>query len=705
MHKLLPAWPHRFLQRVPVKLLASLGLSLLLAACGGSNNDDSAAMPGPSTANTVVAYLGETAELKLYAGQSWQLTLSFMTSDGGAATRLALGLPAGGLPAGWRIGSNRSRCERVDNDNLCQIALTYAPVAAEKSSLVTFPYSYVNNKGEPGTGSVAIAYGAMAANAATATLSPAGPVRGVVGKTGNVVLGFATNDGSPATDLHVDILPASLPAGWASPSAALDCANFGAGAPCQLALSYTPAAVAPASVLAIGYRYRDSSGRQQTATAAIDYSAVAPNTVIASQNPAGVIRARTGTSQQVTLRFAPSDGSAASGLRLSTDAGRLPEGWTVKASTLPCATVDSGGGCYATLAYAPRADQPAGKLDLDYAYTDATGRELSGRTTVAYASHDYRAYVTDYGDIVDGEPVGGGVRQCELDSDGKLSACKIVDTAWPIFGVDDIAIYNGHAYIGAITGEFPQLNQRLNPRQLTVCNVADDNALVDCAGSGPLFDGLIGLQVSRLGVFVISTPQGFLQISHCTLAGDGGLDTPTCGEVRPTLFNVGVPYAMTSTDTRLYISATDNTTTQDLYSCQLSAGGDRIDCQYFSLGVSTQLIERMSTGQAGGKSYLYLATSPPAASMGGNIVKCVINQDESAESCGPGRVPAGLSGSDLLSIGDIRIVRDSAYLVTGDIPTNRKVYRCPINQVTGDLETCVSAGTVDGVRNYSISVR
>ena len=408
------------------------------------------------------------------------------------------------------------------------------------------------------------------------------------------------------------------------------------------------------------------------------------NTVIASQSPEGLIRASAGTSQQVTLRFAPSDGSAASALRLSTDAGRLPEGWAVKASTLPCATVDSGGGCYATLAYAPGPDQRAGKLDLDYAYTDASGRELSGRATIAYASHDYRGYVTDYGDIVDGEPVGGGVRQCELDSDGKLSACKIVDTAWPIFGVDDIAIYNGHAYIGAITGEFPELNQRLNPRQLTVCNVADDNALVDCAGSGPLFDGLIGLQVSRLGVFVISTPQGFLQISHCTLAGDGGLDTPICGEVRPTLFKVGLPYAMTSTDTRLYISATDNTTTQNLYSCQLAAGGDRIDCEFFSLGVSTQLIERMSTGQAGGKSYLYLATSPPAASMGGNIVKCAINQDESAESCGPGRVPAGLSGSDLRNIGDIRIVRDSAYLVTGDIPINRKIYRCPINQATGD---------------------
>lgn len=183
MHKLLPAWPQRFLQRVPVKLLASLGLGLLLAACGGSNHDDSAAVPGPpptpTVANTVVAYPSETAELKLYAGQSRQVTLSFTTSDGGAASSLVLSLPAGGLPAGWSMVSNSTRCGRVDADNPCQVVLTYAPVAAEKSALVTFPYSYINNKGDPGTGSIAIAYGAMAVNAATATLTPAGPVRGM----------------------------------------------------------------------------------------------------------------------------------------------------------------------------------------------------------------------------------------------------------------------------------------------------------------------------------------------------------------------------------------------------------------------------------------------------------------------------------------------------------------------------------------------
>ena len=127
------------------KLIMSLALGLLLSACGGSNHNNDRSVvptpaptpapapvptPAPTVANTVVAYPSETAELRLYAGQSRQITLNFRTSDNASATELALALPDGGLPAGWSIGSNRKRCELVNVDNLCQIALTYAPAAA-----------------------------------------------------------------------------------------------------------------------------------------------------------------------------------------------------------------------------------------------------------------------------------------------------------------------------------------------------------------------------------------------------------------------------------------------------------------------------------------------------------------------------------------------------------------------------------------------
>jgi hypothetical protein len=692
------------------KLLPGLVFGFSLAACGG-NDYDSPVIPSPTptptptVSNTVVAYPSDAAELKLYAGQSRQLTLSFRTSDGGSASALALAVPASGLPAGWSIGSNRKACELVDAGNLCQVALTYAPATAEQCSVVTFPYSYRNNKGDAATGNIAIAYRALGVNAATAALLPAGQVRGVTGNTRAILLSFGTNDDSPAADLHVDTDLAALPAGWSSPAIGLDCAGFGAKSLCQLALSYTPTSAAPASVLAIDYRYKDSSGKQQTATANIDYSATAPNTVDVGLSPAGVVRARAGASQQVQLTFAPSDSSPASALRLMTDVARLPAGWSVQASTLPCATVDGSGGCRLTLSYAPVPDQPAGKLDIDYAYTDATGRELTGKTTVRYASHDYRVYVTDYGDIVDGEPVGGGVRQCELDGAGKLSACVKVATAWPIFGVSEIVIYGSHAYIGAVTGNFSEINVR--PRQITVCNIADDNALVDCAGSGLLVDQLTGLQVSGLGVFVLSVPNGFLQVGYCKLTSEGQLDTPTCGFVRPELFSNGVPYAMTSTDTGVYFASGDRATTQNLSFCTLNAESTGLNCLNFGLGRPEQSVERMSSGQAGGKPYLYLATSSLAApgTAGGRIFKCAIGEDGAVTGCERGVVPPGLSNADLIRIRDIRIVRNSAWLVTGATTTSAKVYQCQIDQQTGDLKACVNAGEVEGVRNFGIAVR
>jgi hypothetical protein len=710
MHNAIPPRRSNCYIHASGKLLLSLVFSLSLAACGGSSDSGSAIapvpIPTPTIANTVVASPNEASELKLYAGQSRQITLSFKTSDGGSATELALALPAGGLPAGWSIGSNRRRCERVDADNLCQIALTYAPAAAEQPSVVTFPYSYRNNKGDAGTGNIAIAYRAMAVNAATTALLPAGQVKGVTGKASTILLSFGTNDDSPATDLHVETNLATLPAGWSSPATGLDCASFGVKSVCQLALTYTPPSAAPASALAIGYRYKDGSGKQQTATANIDYSATAPNTVAASLSPAGVVRAKAGSSQQVQLTFAPSDSSPASALHLSTDVAKLPAGWSVKASTLPCATVDGNGGCTLALSYAPVPDEPAGKLDIDYAYTDATGRGLTGKTTVNYASHDYQVYVTDYGAIAGGEPVGGGVRQCELDGAGKLSACVKVATAWPLFGVSEIVIYGSHAYIGAVTGNFPGVT--LPPRQAIVCNIADDNALVDCAGGGPLFDQLTGLLVSRLGVFVISVPEGSAsnQVSYCKLSAGGGLDTLTCGAVRSSLFPPGgAPYALTGTDSRIYIATCDRNTFQNVYSCTVK--DLFVDCLYLELGVPDQVIERMSSGQAADKSYLYLATSSRSdpEKLGGRIVKCVMNQENVASKCEPGVVPPGLSDADLIRIRDIRIVRNSAWLVTGETTTSTKVYQCPIDQQTGDLKACANAGEVEGVRNFGIAVR
>lgn len=702
--------PETCLKYISGKLITSLALGLLLSACGGgggsgSNGKDSPAASVPLTtlSNVVVAYPDETGELTLYAGQSRQRMLHFRTSDGGSASNLVLGLPAGGLPAGWSI-SDLNSCEQVDGAEQCHLGLTYAPAAAAPSSSVTFPYSYRDNKGGARTGSVDIAYAALAANAATAMLSPDGPVRGMVGKTSNVVLNFGTNDGSPATGLHIDTGLASLPAGWSSASAGFECAQFGAGSPCQLALSYTPAEAARASVLDISYRYKDSSGNPQAATARVNYSAVGPNTVGASLSPAGVVRARAGASQQVKLIFAPSDTGSASGLQLLTDVSKLPPEWTVKASSLPCTAVDRSGACALTLVYTPGTDQPAGKLDVEYAYTDAVGRQLTGKTTVPYASHDYRVFVADYGGYENGM-LTGGVRQCELDGDGKLIACVKAPSSWPLHGANNVVVYGARAYIGS--------DPDTGARPVTICNGADDGALVDCTTTGPQFDRMSSLQVSGLGAFVISVNAGIPSLGYCPLASDGTFDDTmrwNCGFFSSsTLFkNVanGVPTALTTTDYRVYVSVTDNSSAQSLYSCSM-LGSALLTCVPTAIGAPEQVVQHMSSWQAGSKGYLYLATSSLAEpkKAAGSIVKCTLDSSGVVSGCEKGLIPPGLNEADLIRISDIRVVRSNAYLVTGDTDITRKAYKCQINQQTGDLEACTGIGNVDGISNFSIAVR
>jgi hypothetical protein len=323
---------------------------------------------------------------------------------------------------------------------------------------------------------------------------------------------------------------------------------------------------------------------------------------------------------------------------------------------------------------------------------------------VSYASHDYRAYVADSGGYEKGMQTGG-VRQCELDADGKLSACVKAASSWPLYGASNIAIYNSRAYIGTET--------EAAAMPVTVCNVADDNALVDCTTTGPKYDRLSSLQVSRLGAFLISVDSGVSRLGYCPLASDGSFDDAknwNCGFFANTpLFKDvpdGVPTAMTSTDYRVYVSVTDHSTAQSLYSCSMFAN-TFLTCAPFAIGTPEQVVQHMSSWQAGSKGYLYLATSSLSApeKVAGSIVKCALDVSGVVTGCEKGLVPPGLNESDLIRVSDIRIVRTDAWLVTGGTEASRKIYKCQIDQKTGDLAACTSAGEVEGLRKSSIAVR
>lgn len=115
----------------------------------------------------------------------------------------------------------------------------------------------------------------------------------------------------------------------------------------------------------------------------------------------------------------------------------------------------------------------------------------------------------------------------------------------------------------------------------------------------------------------------------------------------------------------------------------------------------------MSRGQAGGQTYLYLATAPrlDPQKVPGAIVKCALDADALVAACAELALPKGLETTDLTRISDIRIAGPTAYLVTGQTDDTRKVYQCIVEQKTGDLAECSSAGDVGGLINSSISVR
>jgi hypothetical protein len=673
-----------------------LALVALLAACSG-NSDDTvpSAPPVPVTAGAIVTSFSEPGQLQLYAGQEKSLTLGFTTSDGVAASKFVLSPPQAGLPAGWSMPGADARCARVAAAGACEAKLSYAPAAAAPLSTLTLPYIYQDSAGKPGTGSVTITYSALAANAAVATVSPAGPVRGVTGTAASVALTFTTNDGSAASGLHMDSDLSSLPAGWTSASPGLDCARFSTGDGCKLALTYAPVATTLTATLELRYHYTDSSGKAQAATTAISYSAAAPNTVTASASPAGRILVKPGSSQDIVLSFLPSDGVAAGAVRMTSDLKSLPAGWSVKASTLPCAQAGAEGTCKLTLAYAPDDKQPAGRLNLEYAYANAVGENLAGKASLDYASHDYRAYVADIGGVVNGVEVGG-VRQCELDGAGLLTGCVKAEGTWPVRGTSNIVVSGSHAYVTSVFGGKP----------IVLCDIAADGALVNCAGASPVFEQASHLVINDSGAYVLARSEySFQRIIHCTVAPDGKIPASGCQKITGGYFPHLFPAAMTNVGTMVYVAGEDLETGEGL----------GLQCPSLSLEGSCTLVPRfpahppvqsMSTGQARDGGHLYLALAVTGVSpYPPGISKCDLNVDGSIKGCGPALVPPGLDSVGLTLVTDIKIVGSNAYLVAGNEVLERQVYLCPLNPDNGDFLKCGSAGPTDAMANYGLGFR
>jgi hypothetical protein len=108
--------------------------------------------------NSVQGAANPTSLTNVPSGTTATVTVSFTTSDGNPATSLAIS--ASPLPAGWSLPSPPS-CTTVNGSAAtCQLVLTYQPLAPASGTL-QLGYSYINNAGQSGSGTLPIPYSAI----------------------------------------------------------------------------------------------------------------------------------------------------------------------------------------------------------------------------------------------------------------------------------------------------------------------------------------------------------------------------------------------------------------------------------------------------------------------------------------------------------------------------------------------------------------
>lgn len=111
-----------------------------------------------TTDDNVVATPSQSA-VSVQAGTSTLVDVVFATDDGNPASDLSLTSGLSPLPTGWSSGSGTFSCASVSAGTACELALTYAPAAADSGTLV-LGFSYTNNSGVVKTGTLSINYAA-----------------------------------------------------------------------------------------------------------------------------------------------------------------------------------------------------------------------------------------------------------------------------------------------------------------------------------------------------------------------------------------------------------------------------------------------------------------------------------------------------------------------------------------------------------------
>lgn len=338
--------------------------------------------------NNVLAAASPTGQINAVVGASQSVSVNFTTDDGNAATGFLLTTDPTALPVGWSSTVTSLTCDVVSTGNGCELPLTYAPSAAGSGTL-TLGYSYTDNAGMPGIGSINIPYSSTSNDNVAAVASPSGQINAAIANTGGqpvpVAVEFNTDDGRPASNLFVTSDLKTLPAGWTSAKSTFSCGSVSTGNGCLLPLTYAPTALA-SGTFTLTYVYEDDSGAAKGGLLNVNYAATTNDNVMYTPSPAGQITAiAADTSQAVTVTFNTNDSRQATELQLTpSSVAALPASW----STTPaftCPALSTGTECQLTLTYTPTVVE-SGTVSLNYTYLDNDNMTKTGTVSLPYRS-------------------------------------------------------------------------------------------------------------------------------------------------------------------------------------------------------------------------------------------------------------------------------------------------------------------------------
>ena len=514
----------------------TLVLNYAYTNAAGVPSTGSLNLPYAATTNdNAVATASPTGQINVVAPTGTQaVTVTFTTDDGRPATALQLTGPLSALPVGWTSTSTTFSCGGFSSGNGCQLPLTYAPTSPGSGTL-TLNYTYLNDAGEPKTGSVSLPYLATTNDNIVWTPSQAS-LAVVTGSITPVTVTFTTDDGNPASGLSVTGL-GTLPSGWSSsPSGTFACSSVSTGSGCQLSLIYaptTPTPTAPANgPLTLTYSYYDNSGTAKTGAVSIPYSAT-----------------------QAYLYIAQAAG-ALSYCTLASD------GTTSNCTATGGPFIEPTGIAFYGSSYAYVADYSANIVYVcNVAPVDGS---LSACTSAGTFPVPFQLAVS--GSTLYSASATGGVTSCSIGGTGLLSGCTLGAGT----GTAGIAVSPGFAYIGVAASE------------VDVCAVGPSGVLsTSCIPTVGAFSGPVGISLSGGYAYVANAGPGAGAgtVSVCLVnPADGSL---ACGT--PSAVGAPQPAGIAVNGSHAYV---DDSSSGDIYLCSVGSGGALTSCTVPSASAS-----------------------------------------------------------------------------------------------------------------------